>query len=103
MQRVFMTTDDREHPVFMFDNPAEWIPARMRCHPYPSCLVFAADGELFFAAYGDLWCGEMRTDKIDGTGWLFDSSLPVCLFPNVAGFRKRKNKRRERKAGVLPL
>jgi hypothetical protein len=28
--------------------------------------VFAANGELFFAAYGDLWCGEIRTDKVDG-------------------------------------
>jgi hypothetical protein len=66
MQRVFLTTDDREHPVFMFNDPAEWIPVRMRRHPYPSSLVFAANGELFFAAYGDLWCGEIRTDKIDG-------------------------------------
>jgi hypothetical protein len=66
MQRVFVTTDDREHPVFTFNDSAEWIPVRMRRHPYPSCLVFAANGELFFAAYGDLWCGEIRTDKIDG-------------------------------------
>jgi hypothetical protein len=66
MQRVFVATDDREHPVFMFNDPAEWIPVRMRRHPYPSCLAFAANGELFFAAYGDLWCGEIRTDKIDG-------------------------------------
>jgi hypothetical protein len=66
MQRVFVTTDDREHPVFMFNDSAEWIPVRMRRHPYPSCLVFAANGELFFAAYGDLWCGEIRTGKIDG-------------------------------------
>jgi sugar lactone lactonase YvrE len=27
MQRVFVTRDDREHPVFMFNDPAEWIPA----------------------------------------------------------------------------
>jgi hypothetical protein len=66
MQRVFVTTDDREHPVFTFKDPGEWIPVRMRRHPYPSCLAFAANGELFFAAYGDLWCGEIRTDKIDG-------------------------------------
>jgi hypothetical protein len=66
MQRVFVTTDDREHPVFTFKNPGEWIPVRMRRHPYPSCLAFAANGELFFAAYGDLWCGEIQTDKIDG-------------------------------------
>jgi hypothetical protein len=66
MQRVFVTTDDREHPVFTFKDPGEWIPVRMRRHPYPSCLAFAANGELFFAAYGDLWCGEIQTDKIDG-------------------------------------
>ena len=66
MQRVFVTTDDREHPIFTFNDPAEWIPVRMRRHPYPSSLAFAANGELFFAAYGDLWCGEVRTDKIDG-------------------------------------
>jgi hypothetical protein len=65
MQRVFVTTDDREHPIFTFNDPAEWIPVRMRRHPYPSSLAFAANGELFFAAYGDLWCGEIRTDKID--------------------------------------
>jgi len=66
IQRVFVTTDDREHPVFTFKNPGEWIPVRMRRHPYPSCLAFAANGELFFAAYGDLWCGEIQTDKIEG-------------------------------------
>jgi hypothetical protein len=66
MQRLFVTTDDREHPVFTFKNPGEWIPVRMRRHPYPSCLAFAANGELFFAAYGDLWCGEIQTDKIEG-------------------------------------
>jgi hypothetical protein len=66
MQRVFVTTDDREHPLFMFTDPTEWIPVRMRRHPYPSSLAFAANGELFFAEYGDLWCGEIRTDKIDG-------------------------------------
>lgn len=66
MRRVFVTTDDREHPLFMFNDSAEWIPVRMRRHPYPSSLAFAPNGELFFAAYGDLWCGEIRTDKIDG-------------------------------------
>jgi hypothetical protein len=66
MQRVFVTTGDRENPVFMFCDPTEWIPVRMRRHPYPSCLMFSASGELFFAAYGDLWCGEIRTDKADG-------------------------------------
>lgn len=65
MQRVFVTTDDREHPVLMFNDSAEWIPVRMRRHPFPSSLVFAGDGELFFAAYGDLWCGEIQTDKVD--------------------------------------
>jgi hypothetical protein len=65
MQRVFVTTDDREHPIFTFNDPAGLIPVRMRRHPYPSSLAFAASGELFFAAYGDLWCGEVRTDKID--------------------------------------
>jgi hypothetical protein len=66
MQRIFVTTDDRKDPVFTFNNPAEWSPVRMRRHPYPSSLAFAANGELFFAAYGDLWCGEIRTDKING-------------------------------------
>ncbi len=65
-QRVFVTTDDREHPLFMFNDPTEWIPVRMRRHPYPSCLVFAANGELFFAAYGDLWRGEIQTENFDG-------------------------------------
>ena len=65
MQRVFVITDDREYPIFTFNDPAELIPVRMRHHPYPSSLAFAANGELFFAAYGDLWCGEIRTDKID--------------------------------------
>jgi hypothetical protein len=65
MQRVFVTTDDRESPVFTFKDPREWIPVRMRRHPYPSCLAFAANGELFFAAYGDLWCGEIQIDKVD--------------------------------------
>ena len=64
MQRVFVITDDREHPIFTFNDPAELIPVRMPRHPYPSSLAFAANGELFFAAYGDLWCGEIRTDKI---------------------------------------
>jgi hypothetical protein len=66
MERIFVTTDDEEHPLFMFRDPAEWIPVRMRRHPYPSSLAFAANGELFFAAYGDLWCGEIRTDNMDG-------------------------------------
>jgi len=65
MQRVFVTTDDREQPVFTFKDPAESISVRMRRHPYPSCLVFAGNGELFFAAYGDLWCGEIQTEKVD--------------------------------------
>ena len=65
-QRVFVTTDDPQLPVFMFNDPAEWIPVRMRRHPYPSSLVFAANGELFFPAYGDLWCGEIRTENFDG-------------------------------------
>jgi hypothetical protein len=66
IQRIFVTTDHRKDPVFTFNNPAEWSPVRMRRHPYPSSLAFAANGELFFAAYGDLWCGEIRTDKING-------------------------------------
>ena len=65
MQRIFVTTDDREQPVFTFKDPEEWTPVRMRRHPYPSSLVFAANGELFFAAYGDLWCGEIQTEKVD--------------------------------------
>ena len=65
MQRIFVTTDDREHPVFTFKDPSEWTPVRMRRHPYPSGLAFAANGELFFAAYGDLWCGEIQTEKVD--------------------------------------
>jgi len=65
MQRILVTTDDREHPLFTFKDPGEWIPVRMRRHPYPSCLGLAANGELFFAAYGDLWCGEIQTEKVD--------------------------------------
>ena len=65
MQRVLVTTDDKEHPVFMLKEPTEWIPVRMRRHPFPSCLSFASNGELFFAAYGDLWCGEIQTEKAD--------------------------------------
>lgn len=65
MNRVFVTTDDQEHPIFTFKDPAEWIPVRMRRHPYPSSLAFAGNGELFFAAYGDLWCGEIQTEKVD--------------------------------------
>ena len=63
---TFVTTDDREEPLFMFRKENEWIPVRMRRHPYPSCLVFTASGELFFAAYGDLWHGEIQTDTFDG-------------------------------------
>ena len=66
MERVFVTTDDAEQPLFTFKDPREWIPVRMRRHPYPSSLSFAANGELFFAAYGDLWCGEIQTDMFDG-------------------------------------
>jgi hypothetical protein len=63
---TFVTTDDQENPLFMFRKEKEWIPVRMRRHPYPSCLVFTASGELFFAAYGDLWHGEIQTDTFDG-------------------------------------
>jgi len=63
---TFVTTDNREEPLFMFRKENEWIPVRMRRHPYPSCLVFTASGELFFAAYGDLWYGEIQTDTFDG-------------------------------------
>jgi hypothetical protein len=66
MQRIFVTTDDRKDPMFTFNKPGGWSPVRMRRHPYPSSLVFAANGELFFAASGDLWRGEIRTDKING-------------------------------------
>jgi hypothetical protein len=59
---TFVTTDDQENPLFVFRKEKEWIPVRMRRHPYPSCLVFTASGELFFAAYGDLWHGEIQTD-----------------------------------------
>jgi len=62
-RRTFVTTDDEEHPLFMFKEESEWIPVRMRRHPYPSCLVFASTGELFFAAYGDLWHGEIQSDE----------------------------------------
>ena len=65
MQRVLVTTDDPEQPVFILDDSAVLIPVRMRRHPYPSRLVFAANGDLFFAAYGDLWCGEIQADKVD--------------------------------------
>jgi hypothetical protein len=65
-QRVFVTTDDPQLPVFMFNDSTEWIPVRMRRHSYPSSLVFAANGELFFAAYADLWCGEIQTENFDG-------------------------------------
>ncbi|MGE5208697.1 MAG: hypothetical protein ACM3KL_05120 [Alphaproteobacteria bacterium] len=63
---TFVSTDDQESPLFMFRNEKEWIPVRMRRHPYPSCLVFTASGDLFFAPYGDLWCGEIQTDTFDG-------------------------------------
>jgi len=63
---TFVTTDNRDEPLFMFRKENEWIPVRMRRHPYPSCLVFTASGELFFAAYGDLWYGEIQTDTFDG-------------------------------------
>ncbi len=63
---TFVTTDDQENPLFMFRNEREWIPVRMRRHPYPSCPVFTVSGELFFAAYGDLWHGEIQTDTFDG-------------------------------------
>src|SRR5437016_14527217 len=62
-RRTFVTTDDEEHPLFMFKEESESIPVRMRRHPYPSCLVFASTGELFFAAYGDLWHGEIKNDE----------------------------------------
>ena len=63
--RTFVTTDDPENPLFTFRNEKEWIHVRMRRHPYPSCLVFTVSGELFFAAYGDLWHGEIQTDTFD--------------------------------------
>ncbi len=63
---TFVTTDNREEPLFMFRKENEWIPVRMRRHPFASCLVFTASGELFFAAYGDLWYGEIQTDTFDG-------------------------------------
>ena len=66
MHATFVTTDDQKNPVFMFRKENEWIPVRMRRHPFPSCLVFTASGELFFAAYGDLWYGEIQTDTFDG-------------------------------------
>ncbi len=63
---IFVTTDDEKQPLFMFKDPAEWTPVRMRRHSYPSCLVFAKNGELFFAAYGDLWHGEIEREE-EGT------------------------------------
>jgi hypothetical protein len=60
---LFVTTDDEASPLSMFKPPDEWISVPMRRHPYPSCLVFARSGELFFAAYGDLWHGEIQKDK----------------------------------------
>jgi len=66
MQKVFVTTDSEQSPLFMFADPKEWIAVRMRRHPFPSCLVFAKSGELFFAAYGDLWHGEIQKGEFDG-------------------------------------
>jgi hypothetical protein len=40
-----------------------WTAVRMRRHPYPSCLTFTPSGELFFAAYGDLWHGQVDADE----------------------------------------
>ena len=34
MQRVFVITDDREYPIFTFNDPAELIPVRMRRHSF---------------------------------------------------------------------
>jgi hypothetical protein len=64
-QRVFVTTDSEESPLFTFADPQGWIPVRMRRHPYPSSLVFTASGEMFFAAYGDLWHGEIEKENFD--------------------------------------
>lgn len=66
LHATFVTTDDREAPLFMFRKEDEWIPVRMRRHPNPSCPVFSASGELFFSEYGDLWHGEIQTDTFDG-------------------------------------
>jgi hypothetical protein len=66
LHATFVTTDDREAPLFMFKTENEWIPVKMRRHPNLSYLVFTASGELFFAAYGDLWHGEIETDTFDG-------------------------------------
>jgi hypothetical protein len=60
---VFVTTDGTDEPLFRFKPPNEWRSVRMRRHPFPSCLVFARNGELFFAAYGDLWHGEIQDDE----------------------------------------
>ncbi|PYI90839.1 MAG: hypothetical protein DME97_15895 [Verrucomicrobia bacterium] len=60
---LFVTTDGKTDPLFMLKQSDEWVPVRMRRHPYPSCLVFAANGDLFFAAYGDLWHGEIQNDE----------------------------------------
>lgn len=59
---LFVTTDSKDEPLFRFKPPEDWRSVRMRRHPYPSCLVFARNGELFFAAYGDLWHGEINKD-----------------------------------------
>ncbi|HEU5313099.1 MAG TPA: hypothetical protein VFU08_04670 [Candidatus Udaeobacter sp.] len=37
--------------------------------------------ELFFATYGDLWCGEIQTDKIDGQD---DFSIAAYRYPPFA-------------------
>ena len=66
LHATFVTTDDREAPLFMFRKEDEWIPVRMRRHPNPSCPLFSASGELFFSEYGDLWHGEIQTDTFDG-------------------------------------
>ncbi|HKP04874.1 MAG TPA: hypothetical protein VJU77_16090 [Chthoniobacterales bacterium] len=59
---LFVTTDSEVSPLYRYKPPNEWKSVRMRRHPFPSCLVFAANGELFFAAYGDLWHGEIKYD-----------------------------------------
>jgi hypothetical protein len=69
LKRIFVTTSEKE-PLYMLKSPGELISVRMRRHPYPSCLVFAASGELFFAAYGDLWHGEIKDDADEGEHYL---------------------------------
>ncbi len=60
---VFVTTNADAEPLFRFKPPSDWRSVRMRRHPFPSCLVFARSGELFFAVYGDLWHGEIEKDE----------------------------------------